>query len=419
MSTKRKFTEQMLERIRPPQTGRVVFTDTITPGLQLRITENGTKTFSVIYKVPGEGGLSKHGRLLTDQQHRITLGRWPIAGLHRTRERAREILSAAADGRDPRAERRAVNAARHTATFAATVERFVELYAKPNVRSWKNIEATFRLHVIPRWGSRPLSDITRGDIHDLLDTLLQEQRVGVAREVRKHVRSLFTWAVERSIVANNPASSLKRRDLAYPDDDGRALQDLEIRAVWQAANKIGYAYGPLYQLLLLTGQRTADWAHARWDEIDEKEKVLVIPAHRYKTRRDHAVPLSPAVWDLLETLPRWSAGPFLFSATSASGARSVNGYSAAAPRLELLAREEFKLVSADPEAKLPHYTIKDFRKTCRTRLTALGVREEIAERVLGHAQQKLVRTYNRHEYLTEKREALDAHATHIMEIVNQ
>lgn len=59
MSTKRRFTEQMLDRIRPPQAGRLEFGDTIILGLQLRVTERGTKTFSVIYKVPGEGGSQK------------------------------------------------------------------------------------------------------------------------------------------------------------------------------------------------------------------------------------------------------------------------------------------------------------------------------------------------------------------------
>jgi len=60
-ANKRRFTEQMLERLRPPTSGRIELGDEIVPGLVLRVTPSGVKSFSVIYKVPGEGGVSATG----------------------------------------------------------------------------------------------------------------------------------------------------------------------------------------------------------------------------------------------------------------------------------------------------------------------------------------------------------------------
>ena len=66
---RKRFTEQMLERLRPPKRGRLELTDAVAPGLVLRVTERGTKTFSAVYKVAGEGGLTARGHPRTGKQH--------------------------------------------------------------------------------------------------------------------------------------------------------------------------------------------------------------------------------------------------------------------------------------------------------------------------------------------------------------
>ena len=79
-SRRRRFTDQGVERLRydpaiAPKNGRLEINDELCPGLILRITPKGAKSFSVIYKIPGEGGVTPAGRLLTGRQHRITLAR--------------------------------------------------------------------------------------------------------------------------------------------------------------------------------------------------------------------------------------------------------------------------------------------------------------------------------------------------------
>jgi len=128
----------MIERLRSPLAGRIEISDDICPGLCLRVTPHGSKSFSVAYKVPGEGGVSSSGRLLVGKQHRITLGAWPILGLKEAREQARGLLEQVTKGVDPRASRKERNVERHENSFGRLLERFIEHEVKPNVRSWRN-----------------------------------------------------------------------------------------------------------------------------------------------------------------------------------------------------------------------------------------------------------------------------------------
>ena len=106
---KKFLTDVMLRRLRPPRSGRLEIGDKGPKGIDglvIRVTPRGAVSFSVVYKVPGEGGVSPTGRLLTGRQHRITLGRYPALGLSEARKKAQEILRTVGEGCDPRPERR-------------------------------------------------------------------------------------------------------------------------------------------------------------------------------------------------------------------------------------------------------------------------------------------------------------------------
>jgi hypothetical protein len=291
-SAKRRFTEQMLRRLSPPRSGRIELADELCPGLVLRVTELGTKSFSAIYHVAGEGGVSDAGRVLVGVQHRMTLGRYPVVDLAKAREKTREILLAASEGRDPRDARVANAVARRTNSVEAVVARFIEQEAKPNIKSWPNLERVLRIHVLPAWGARPISEIRRSHAHELLDELMLDGTTGAAREVRKHLSRLFSWALDRDLVRDNPVQGLRRKELQANPDRGRALKDDELRAIWAAATEMGYPFGDLYKLLILTGQRLREWGNATWSEVNTTAGLLEVPRARFKGRRDHLVPLS-------------------------------------------------------------------------------------------------------------------------------
>jgi integrase len=419
VNKQKRFTEQSIERLnydrgKAPPSGKMEFRDDVVRGLLLRVTPRGVKSFSVIYKVPGEGGVSRTGRLLTGKQHRITLGTTPPLGLKEAREQARKIIEAATEGRDLRNERREQNITRHTNTFMAVRKRFIELEIKPNVKNWKTVDSTLRLHAEPHWEGRPVLDIRRSDVHELLDDLVADDKTAIAREVRKHLSRFFNWCVDREIIKDSPIHGLKRGDLEKNEDAGRALEDAELRHIWLATGSLGYPFGPMYQLLILTGQLRNEWAGASRSEIESDKRLLEVPRARYKGKRDHIVPISDEVWSIIETLPIWAGNDFFIFSTR-DGAVPVSGFSRAKLRLDAAALVSMQ--TKDQAAKLTYFRVHDFRVTCETRLANLGFNQEVRDAVLGHAKAGLQKTYNKYGYLDEKRAALDAYAKHIMAVV--
>lgn len=416
---RRRFTDQGIERLRydpalAPPSGRIEIEDEVCPGLLLRITPGGVKSFSVIYKVPGEGGTNRNGRLLAGKQHRITLGATPPLRLVDARKQARAIIEQATHGSDPRGPRRAHNLIRHSNTFEKVRERFVA-DIKPAVKAWKNVERVLQLHVEPTWRDIPLSDIRRADVHALLDRLVAAAKVGTAREVRKHLSRLFKWSLNRELIAVSPIEGLQRGDLDPNIDAGRALSNSELRHFWIAAAGLGYPFGPLFQLLALTGQRRGEWAGARRREINFSEAILEVPKERHKSGRDHVIPLSEPAQKLVAALPAWPTAEYDYLLSSRGGQVPVSGFSKAKSALDKAMLEA--MLKADPNAILTPFRIHDLRVTCETRLAALGFSQDARDAVLGHAKAGLQRNYNKHEYLEEKREALKAYAAHILEVV--
>ncbi|MBS0254016.1 MAG: tyrosine-type recombinase/integrase [Proteobacteria bacterium] len=398
----------------PPRNGRREFGDTVQRGLLLRVSETGLKSWSVIYKVPGERGISRSGRPLKGSQKRITLGPYPMLGVAAARSEASKIIAQAMTGRDPRPERQDANLARHTNSVQAVSERMVEL-AKKQVETWPRMEQVLRDHVWPSLGNRPIADVTQADVHELLDKLVAKDKHGTAREVRKMMSRLMNYAAEKSLIPASPMAGMTRRDLTTQPKE-RALSDEEIRAVWVATGKMGYPFGNLARMVLLTGQRKSDWSDARWDEVDAGERWLAIPKERFKSRRGHIVPLVGAAWEAVSGLPRWNAAnAFIFSTTGGEKASALG--EKPMKRLRELATEALREIRGDPAAELAHFSAHDFRRTAETRLARLGFAQEVRDAVLGHAQSGLQRTYNKHDYMTEKRAALTAYAEHIMELV--
>lgn len=417
MSAKKRFTDKMLEKMPAPKKGRVELGDELCPGLVLRVTERGAKSFSVIYRVAGEGGVTDAGRPLAGPQRRVTLGQWPSTSLSTAREMARSILTKADAGSDHRVERAEALMVRRSNTFAAVLERHIAQDAARTISSWQNVERVLRLHVVPKLGDVPMGDIRRADVHAILDELVVDEKVGTAREVRKQLSRIFNWAADREIIAANPISGMKRLDLANNSEAGRALSDIELRAIWLAAEELRYPFGTMYQALMLTGQRRAEWAFCRRSEIDLENRTLELGRTRFKSRREHIVPLSDQVMALLYRVPEWAGADDYFVFSSRAGRLPVTGFSQGKRRLDELAQQKLRELTGNPKAILKKYRVHDFRVTCETRLAHLGFNREVRDAVLGHAKPGLQRTYNKHDYLAEKREAMEAFGRHLMEIV--
>jgi integrase len=315
-------------------------------------------------------------------------------------------------GIDPKTEEdrlRRLELRKQQTTFAAVAEDFLERHVKGQ-RKERDAEREIRKELIAHWGERPIASITREDVVALVDAIARRAPY-LAHNVLAHVRSLFNWAINRGTygLETSPCDRLKPSALIGPKQARqRILNDDELRAVWHATEIIGYPFGPLYRLLLLTGARKTEVAGGQWRELDLHKKLWMVPPERFKSNATHLVPLSDQAVAVLRELPRFTKGDHLFSTTF--GEKHVTGFSRAKVEVD-------KLVSKRLGASPPPWVIHDIRRTVRTRLASLRVPDMVAEMVIGHGRKGLQRVYDQHRYVDEMREALELWAARLRDIV--
>jgi integrase len=247
------------------------------------------------------------------------------------------------------------------------------------------------------WWSKPIASITKQDAVDAIKAVTSKGTLCAAHQLKAHMSRVFNYAIDNNLLEHSPVDRLRARGLI--GERGvrqRVLTDDEVRRLWRASERIGYPYGRLWQLLLVTGQRRSDVAEACWNEFDIDAKLWTIPPERFKSNVSHEVPLSPLAIDLLKSIPRDDDEDRLFQ---------VNGFSKAKKRLDRFMGMPSKFV------------IHDIRRTVRTRLSPLTT-YEVAEMVVGHGRRGLARVYDQHKYVDEKREALDAWSERLSGIVS-
>jgi integrase len=208
------------------------------------------------------------------------------------------------------------------------------------------------------------------------------------------IRRLFNWAIgtgKYSLEAN-PCRHLSTRDLIGERlARDRVLNDDELRALWRAADRLGYPYGPLYRLLLLTGLRLGEVCGAHWSEFDLARREWTIPAARMKKvkggAKDFMVPLTDAMLAVLNSVPRFNDGDFVFSNDYGKRPLRPNLFSDPKDRLDGIVLEELRKFAADPKrVTLTPFVNHDLRRTVRTGLSALRIGEEVREAVLAHVR---------------------------------
>ncbi len=369
-------------------------------GLYLIAQSSGLKSWCVRYRARG---LSR----------KLTLGPYPALGLAEARRGALEALGAIAAGKDPAAAKQASKAAARAEKeeeydlVERVVPLFIERHAKVRNRDWRETQTILSREVVGRWKGRRLSRITRAQVHEALDEIADRAPIRANRTLAAF-RKLCNWSVERGIIERSPCDKIKAPSPERSRD--RVLSDGELSLIWQAFDAIGFPFGQIGKLLLLTGQRVGEVSGARWAEIDLAAKSWTIPATRAKNGRANLVPLSAAAIEVLEGLPRFEGSDFVFTTT---GSTAVSGFSRAKRQID---RTVLQLGVVPPAP----WRLHDLRRTVATNLQRLGVRLEVTEAVLNHASGSragIVGVYQRHTWAAEKRQALDAWARRLAEIV--
>jgi len=261
------LTQRAVDALNPPRQGRVEYFDRLFPGFGLRVSDAGRKTWFVMYRGRGRKVRETIGTLAT------------IPNVAAARQRARESIELAQRGVHPaeaRDETTAIAAAQ-SITFATVADRYLAEYVERNTRP-KTIRETRRVlnrDVKPRWAERPARQIVRQDVNGLLDEIADRGALVQANRTLARLKTLFSWALDNELVETGPTARVRPRMKETPRD--RALSPDEIRYFWVGCDKLGWPFGQLFKLLLLTAQRRDEVGAMEWRELDLEKRLWTIP----------------------------------------------------------------------------------------------------------------------------------------------
>lgn len=387
-----KLTATAVEKLLPPATNRVDVYDSDVPGLVLRVSSTGAKSWSFTYRIVGK-------------PRRLSLGGYPGVSLKLARERARDARGAVQRGEDPVEDRKAAERDRRQNGFTGCARDFVKQYCKPKLRTWKDIESAFERLVIPEWGEKPVKEIRRRDVVELLDRVAVKTPYQ-ANHLRAFLSRFFKWCIEREIVEVSPVIGVSRT--IKPQARSRILTDKELVALWKATERMGGAFGACTRFLMTTGVRREEGGALRWGELDGGWASL--PASRMKGGRDFKVALSVMAKRIVEERPRFEKCDYVFTT---NGRSPISGWGKAKEKLS----EYMAMELGEPVAD---WRLHDLRRTLASGLAMLGFRGEVIKRVLGHAANTNDVTavhYNWHNYDVEALEAAEAWSAYITKLV--
>ena len=388
--------------------------DTQVPGLHVRVMGTGKRTFVLLSRFPG-----------MPHPTRRALGSYGQLTLEEARDKAtawRKLISRGVDPQIQENRDRQAALRQQQTTFAAVAKDFIE-DKLPSERKGKEVEQGIRREFIPRWGKWPIAEITAQDVRAVIKAVKDRGSPYQAHNLLVTIRRLFGWAIDQHVYGldSSPCDRLKPKSVVGRRlSRTRILDDDELRAFWRAAERLQYPYGPLYQLLVLTGQRRSEVGRARWSEINIEQKLWTIPPERMKVGAAHVVPLTDAVMAILKELPRFNGGDYLFSTTF--GEKPVRGFNRAKHDLDRHMQRSWRALGRLRHEDRRHkdvapFVIHDIRRTMRTGLSALPIPDLVRELVIGHTKPGLHKVYDQHAYADEKRQALTLWAARLRSIV--
>ncbi len=449
-----ELTDLGVKSIRPgPQ--RIDYFDTIRPGLVLRVSPSGHRTWCVLYRVGGDTP--------SNTLRRKTLGAYPDLTLAKARKRAAADILKAQAGKDPGAEK---TAARRAETFGELADAYLEV-AKKRKRSWQEDERILNAELLDHWRTKKVRHLTRRDVRERIDAIAERAPV-MANRVWALVSRIFNFAIEREWVDANPAARIARQPETSRD---RCLSHDEIRALWgyledarilrrvgepeRSANQIAAQIGctdayvgrlkaevhtsmnlpspvtgkakkrgprtaPMIarglQVLLLTAQRPGEVFRMRWEDLelsedwrtDQAPKMpawWTIPEAFSKNREAHRVPLTSGVLAILRECAalapennRWVFAGIAGGSVAARAKRAAAAFSKA-------------LGFA--------FHRHDLRRTAASEMAAAGIPRDTIAKVLNHVDRgaRMTAVYDRYSYDAEKRVALETWARRLQAIL--
>jgi len=399
-------------------TGDMMLTDSKARNARLKKGNKVTKLSDSngLYLEIREKGQGRRVRLVKLWRYRfrfdgrettISFGEYPSVSLENAREQRRWARGLVKEGVHPSKQRKKEKRERIEAqktTFQAVSEQYMENYRLQVMeRTYIKLDNLLRRDVYPLIGDTPVADLQTRHIKRVLDTMMD--RPTMANVAKQNIAKTLDLAIIESHIAINPATPLRNHVKLSEAQHKRPLKPTEITELFEKLQgKEPIVTLIAFELMFLTLVRTIELIEAEWSEFNLEEKLWVVPANRMKKREEYRVPLSLRVIELLKKL------------------RVINGH-----REHLFPNRD---EPRNPAGKgwlnriLKRHGYDDFsphaiRTTGSTLLNEMGYRPDIIESQLDHRERNLTRrSYNRTDYLEERREMMLEWATYLRAVIS-
>ena len=374
----------------------------------------------------------------------IRLGNYPAMSLKEARLQAQDLDLKRKQGIDPLEERErevALREAERMTSEIAAAKEAARLSVRDLFERWATVDLArrkdggaevrrmFEKDVLPALGSMAVEDVRKGHVTGVTDVLLARGVNRMAKLIFSLIRQMFRFAVDRDIIEFEPTSAIRKAKIGGKNTErDRVLSEDEIRALVRQLPSAGLSESAqsAVWLALSTCCRIGELMAARWDHVDFVKRAWWIPPENAKNGKAHTVFLSDFALAQFQRLkdiadenfaddhkcdPGAKSCPWVYpnrtrttsvcpkTVTKQLGDRQRGGLPPMKGRARVELSDTLELVGG---RWVPH----DLRRTGATMMVALGVLPEVAERCLNHTEQNRVkRTYQRHSYENEMREA--------------
>ena len=362
--------------------------------------------------VPHSGYPSWMLRFTSNKKRReMTLGKVSDISLRDARLLAAEKMKQVREGFDPLIQRKRAEQEK----IKTVNDLFSDWYPSLEKRlKHPNIpKRVFLKDIAPHIGDIPLEQVNARDIRTTINAITAAGKPAIANDALNYCKQLFNHGMKLDLMQGNPASAFTVRDAGGVEKSrDRALTTEELKQFFNTAKQNPMSFTRdnylACALLVCLGVRKSELCEAKWEEFDLEKAVWELPKERSKTNVALTIPLATPVLEWLEELKVRSLGSeYVFPSRRSSKNPHMGP--------DTLNRAITKLFGHEPGKKkqppnlmgdMPHFTVHDLRRTCRTLLAQQGTPGHVAERCLNHKLKGVEGIYDRHDYFEERREAL-------------
>lgn len=356
------------------------YSDLETPGLKVLVSKSRQITFYHRYVINGK-----------KRPHRI--GVYPGISIIEARQKVQDNRAKLDIGQDPQEDSDRIKGMPTFGEHAKSYLAFVKQYKK----SANADDSKLRIHLLPKFGKRRLSDITIKDVQGYHAEIAQKLSPSTANRHLALLSMMFNVAIQWGVLDRSPCKSIKKfkednqmQRFLSQDEIGRLFQAMETDTNKVATNAL--------KLLLLSGCRREEILQLKWENVSLESCTLFLPVGKTGSRY---VQLNGAAIDLLASIERTDS-PYVFPGRDDPN-KPLNNPKKCFTR-NLIA------------AKIPDATsirLHDLRHTHASILVNQGVSLFMVQKILGHASPK---TTQRYSHLSD--ETLRAASETVSDLVN-